>query len=76
MEKITIVEEEKTIYNLKLHETLFLVEKTSEGAEKKIEVTRVPGGWIYAFEFPGFRQAPTMFVPFNNEFMIFPKTKK
>lgn len=60
---------EKTIYTLEMHETLLIL-GTVEGldkVEKKIEVTRVPGGWVYAFEFPGFRQTPTVFVPWANE---------
>ena len=55
---------EKTIYNIALHETLEI--KTNLGG--KVEVTRVAGGWVYSFEYPGFRQAPVVFVPFNNEF--------
>lgn len=53
--------EEKTIYELKLHETLEV--KTNVGG--KIEITRVPGGWIYAFDYPGYRQSPIIFVPFT-----------
>jgi len=67
---------EKTIYDLKLHETLVVMEELlplREGGvpaviEKKYEVTRVAGGWIYAFEFSGFRQSPITFVPYNSEF--------
>lgn len=55
----------KSIYDLKLHEVLVIT--TNVGG--KIEVTRVAGGWIYCYEYPGFRQAPIAFVPFNNEFM-------
>ena len=66
---------EKTIYTLGMHETLFVEEpveiKTESGAmsksTKKYEVTRVPGGWVYAFEYPGFRQSPIVFVPWANE---------
>ena len=56
---------EKNIYNIGLHETLEI--KTNVGG--KIEITRVSGGWVYAFEYPGFRQSPIVFVPFDNEFM-------
>ena len=57
---MTETTKEKTVYELELHETLEL--KTNIGG--KIEVTRVPGGWVYAFEYPGFRQSPVVFVPF------------
>lgn len=67
------MEKEKTIYNLKLHETLVIEEEVTNGlgikSFKGYEITRVAGGWVYAFEFPGFREAPIVFVPFNNEFM-------
>jgi hypothetical protein len=56
---------EKTIYELKLHETLKLVNSINGN----IEVTRCAGGWIYSFEYPGFRQSPIVFIPFNNEFI-------
>lgn len=59
----------KTIYDLAMHETMLVLGSIDgvKETEKKIEVTRVPGGWIYAFEFPGFRQAPTVFVPYVTE---------
>jgi len=60
---------DKTIYSLKLHEIL---EVPTKGAGK-IEITRVAGGWIYAIDFPGYRQSPSVFVPFNSEFMEVPK---
>jgi hypothetical protein len=50
---------EKTIFTLKLHEQL-VVETELKG---KIEITKVPGGWVYCFEYPGFRQSPIVFVP-------------
>jgi len=56
--------EEKTVYTLELHESLSF--KNNIGGN--VEVTRVPGGWVYAFEFPGFRQSPIVFVPFNNSY--------
>lgn len=70
--------EEKTIYNLKLHETLEVskeVELLIDGGVttksiKKFDVTRVPGGWVYAFDYPGWRQSQTVFVPFNNDFQL------
>jgi hypothetical protein len=45
----------KTIYDLKLHETLAL---------DKIEVTRVPGGWLYRINWLN----QSTFVPFVREF--------
>ena len=53
---------EKTIYDLKLHETLDLSED--------ISVFRVPGGWIY--------QSPlkTIFVPYDNEFDLLKESDK
>jgi len=70
------MEKEKTIYDLKLHETLFIEEKLpiqpmqNEPAIKKYEVTRVAGGWVYAFEYPGWRQSQIVFVPFDNPKLI------
>lgn len=70
--------EDKTIYTIKLHETLTVEELMgkrelpggkTEDVIKKYEVTRVAGGWIYAFDYPNFRQSPIVFVPFDNEFM-------
>ena len=63
-----VKKKEKTIYDLKLHETLVVVEQLPPNAngqpvEKKYEVTRVPGGWVYAFEYIGFRQSPIVFIP-------------
>lgn len=67
---------ETTIYSLKMHETLIIIGSINgmDKTEKKMEVTRVPGGWIYAFEFPGFRQAPMVFVPFEPETKGFTKS--
>lgn len=70
------MDKERTIYDLKLHETLFVVEKLplkpmqTEASEKKYEVTRVPGGFVYAFDYPGIHQSPIVFVPFDNEFQV------
>ena len=63
---------EKTIYELSLHETIEI--KGSIGG--KFEVTRVPGGWVYAFEYPGFHQSPIVFIPFDKEFISPPKKAK
>ena len=62
-------EKEKTIYDLELHETMTItkeVEPAFTGASntKRFEITRVPGGWVYSFEFPQFRESPVVFVPF------------
>jgi hypothetical protein len=63
--------EDKTVYDLELHETLTVEKVMGKGATgqditKKIEITRVPGGWVYAFEYPGWRQTQMAFVPFDN----------
>ena len=58
-----MAEEEKTIFDLLLHETLSF--KNDLGGV--VEVTRVPNGWIYAFDYPAFRQSPIVFVPFSTE---------
>jgi len=48
----------KSIYELKLHETV-------ESDDRNFIITRVPGGWIYADKHnPG-----NVFVPLNNEFI-------
>jgi len=57
---------EKTIYDLKLHETLRGV------AEGTLCVTRVPGGWIYeSWRYAGlddrWEEYDTVFVPFVQE---------
>ncbi len=68
---------EKTIYDLVLHETLSVEEVIGvrelaggkkEDIVKKYEVTRVPGGWVYAFDYPMFRQSPIVFIPHSNEY--------
>ena len=54
----------KTIYDLKLHESLLI--------DKFILVTRVPGGWIYILfgsVEDGIDKDPmSTFVPYSNEF--------
>jgi hypothetical protein len=67
------MEKEKTIYDLKLHETLEVEDGIIKG--KKYEITRVPGGWIYALDFPGWRLTQVVFVPFDNGFQVIPKKK-
>ena len=68
-------EEVKTIYNLELNERLVITNKIETGengavVEEKvrIEITRVPGGWAYSFDYPGYRFAPIIFVPYHEEF--------
>jgi len=51
------MEEEKTIYTLKLHEHVGV------GLNCSYMVTRVPGGWIYQ------DNTAAVFVPFSDEFM-------
>lgn len=64
-------EKEKTIYSLGLHETMFVSEQLRPGLFKRYEITRVPGGWIYAFEYPiiGGVDTSLTFVPLNDEFI-------
>lgn len=71
-----MAKKEKTIYDLGIHETLTVEEVIGEqeingkkeDIVKKYEVTKVAGGWVYAFDYPNFRQSPIVFVPFHNEF--------
>ena len=63
---------EKTIYDLNLHEAISIT--TDIGG--KVEITCVPGGWVYAFDYPGFRQSPIVFVPYCEGVPIINKTKK
>jgi hypothetical protein len=56
------------IYNLKLHEVMTVSTK----GDGKMDIIRVPGGWIYVVDFPGYRQAPSVFVPFQDEFRPIP----
>lgn len=51
---------EKTIYELELHEGLKLTSNLGP-----VEITRVPGGWVYCFDYPGFRQSQIVFVPYS-----------
>jgi hypothetical protein len=55
-------EENKSIYDLKLHEVLCV--KTDD--DYVTHIVRVPGGWLYLY---GFSKS-SVFVPFNNEFQI------
>jgi len=54
---------EKTIYDLKLHESIYVCEKPS------ILVVRVPGGWIYNIQYPIEEGHDTsVFIPYDDEF--------
>lgn len=64
MDNIFNTDPNKTLYNLELHEILY-VKTVGDG---KIEITRVPGGWVYAFDYVGYRQSPVVFVPYNEEY--------
>ena len=55
----------KTIYDLKLHEGVTV--KSEFGGN--IEITRVPDGWIYSFEYPVWRQSQIVFVKYHAEFI-------
>jgi hypothetical protein len=66
------MEKEKNIYDLKLHEIIQI--KGENNAD--IEVVRVPGGWVYSFNYPGYRQSPIVFIPFSNEFQKINKLTK
>lgn len=69
---------EKTIYDLEFNETMIVDELHMEHDDsvplesrillRRIEVTRVPGGWIYNIEYPRNQQNPVVFIPFNAEF--------
>ena len=52
----TTKKEQKSIYDLKLHESINL--------PHSMKVIRVAGGWIYNFYMTG----QVIFVPYNNEF--------
>ena len=55
----------KSIYELDLHETT----QVPNSKLGETDVTRVPGGWLYAWDFGLGRNIIITFVPFNNEFM-------
>ena len=50
----------KTIYDLKLHERFRNI--------SKLEIIRVPGGWIYMSVADPDGEWQSTFVPFHNEF--------
>lgn len=55
---------EKTIYDLKLHETVALPEYLG------LTIMRVAGGWIYA------AGKTTVFIPYSDEFNLEERLKK
>lgn len=60
----------KTIYDLKLHETLIISSEIIDtdghaNTSDQLCVTRVPGGWIYR---KNTSSEHCVFVPSNNEF--------
>ncbi len=54
-----MIMDNKTIYNLKLHEQIRVA--------KELWYRRVPGGWLVA-DYAHFDDIPPVFVPFHNEF--------
>jgi len=66
-----IKEKIKTIYNLELHETLWI--------SNELIIQRVPGGWNYKYyEYRHLTEynndyilINTVFVPYHNEFQIY-----
>jgi len=55
------IEKPNDLYKMKFHEILNIT--------KWINVTRVPGGWIYSFNYPTDEGTDYgVFVPFDNEF--------
>ena len=62
--------EEKTIYNLDLHEnlTIYIETKNSQDSICYV-VTRVASGWIYQSTMMGVPASTSVFVPYDNQFM-------
>ena len=61
--------EQKTIYDLELHEVMTVKVKTNGSEYPAVWwVTRVPGGWFYQDANPNRTTVSEFFVPFNNEF--------
>jgi len=65
MEKITKNKIISDIYKMELHDKITVSDPSRVGL---MEIIRVPGGWVYSLDYPGYGQSPTVFVPFNNEF--------
>lgn len=53
-------QENKTIYDLKLHEMIEI--------NTHLEITRVPGGWMYTYIDLSLENSRGVFVPYNDEF--------
>ena len=58
-----MINKEKTIYDLELHETIRIPVDHIEW-----HITRVASGWIYSHVRLDQGQMNTIFVPYNNEF--------
>jgi hypothetical protein len=63
MEKET-KKNEKNPKDLKMHETIVIIDKDFN--DKRMEITKVPGGLLYTFDFPAWRLCTTTFVPVNS----------
>lgn len=62
-DELKVVPIEKSVFELVLHETT----EITNSVGGKVEITRVPGGWVYCFEYPGFRQSPVVFIPLSDK---------
>lgn len=51
------------IYKMSLHDQFDIQDKALT-----YNIMRVAGGWVYSFDFRGYKTTPTVFVPYNNEF--------
>lgn len=64
----------KSIYELKLNESLFIIKPDLIDNSDSTKVTRVPGGWIYTECSQGIGEKEisvsnaSVFVPYNEEF--------
>jgi hypothetical protein len=54
------MKDKKTIYELKLHESMSI--------DEDLWVLRVPGGWVYRFYEESRNKTERIFVPFDCEF--------
>lgn len=67
---------EKTIYQLELHESIFLEPTENGSLTERTLVTRVPGGWMYNTYFQinrttgNINYTTSIFVPYNEEFKL------
>ena len=62
--------EDKTIYNLDLHESMTVIVRPidKKGFPYECQVTRVASGWIYQDSNPKTTIVSQFFVPFDNSF--------